>query len=92
MPPPGRLVTESAESVPCNRGAEASFGVPLSSHGVVYARNGGPPSQDSPVRFYSMSRMIVTGPSFTSETSILAPNAPVPTGTPSSRSASQNRS
>ena len=35
---------------------------------------------------------MVTGPSFTSETSILAPKTPVCTGTPSARNASPNRS
>lgn len=36
-----------------------------------------------------MSRMIVTGPSLTNSTSMLAPNTPVSTWTPSTRSASQ---
>ena len=40
----------------------------------------------------STSSTIVTGPSFTSSTCIRAPNLPVLTGTPSSRSASQKRS
>ena len=39
-----------------------------------------------------MSSTTVTGPSFTRLTSIRAPKTPVCTGTPSSRSASQNRS
>ena len=38
------------------------------------------------------SSTIVTGPSFTSSTSILAPKTPVSTGTPSARSSSQKRS
>src|SRR3989475_3276176 len=37
------------------------------------------------------SRTIVTGPSFTSSTAIRAPNVPVATATPSSRSAEQER-
>jgi hypothetical protein len=39
-----------------------------------------------------LSRTIVTGPSPVSSTSIRAPKTPVSTGTPSPRSAAQNRS
>ena len=39
-----------------------------------------------------VSRTIVTGPSFSISTCILAPKTPVSTGTPSPRSSSQNRS
>src|SRR5262249_15703138 len=43
-------------------------------------------------RGWPYSSTIVTGPSFTSSTSIRAPKTPVSTGTPSARSALQNRS